>query len=641
MRPEDVSPPWRHAGPCLLITLFGLAPVPGCWALGDSKLCAARPGFGLDPIDRIPPAHVGVAVDFPVITWQGGGTLTLDSGGPREAQLLTSPGKSQATLHWVPAANEQGPHQLTFRLVGDSGCATQTVTVDVVEDGQAVFTGELSKLVDVRANPDPIIEMHVAAQEKGEVIVDLTLDPPIDGVMLMRLPPPTSDDPSLSAVLSWQPRPEQIQARCRYHTTLVATNRLGHQSRHNLDILFIPPGTDGQPGCGHCPSRAAPTVMMPPVADQTTLGDFPVTASVQVDPASMQSIQAVYLFWTTGPVDPTREPLPQLENSLAMEGGSQDPWIGRIPRQAAPGRITYQVCAVAGAGPGDDCSQMACANNGVPMSFAFGVPPPLAAFCEACTQDQDCQSGLCHSATRTCGQPCSPDASASCPDGSSCDTSGPVATCAPLGGSCECLLSVTSCAGVVINEVFPRPGGLDLNFDGTADDVQDGYVELVNTSTLTAFDLTGWSLNGGAFVFPPGVVLPPRAVALVFGGGTSPCLGCYGSALGTAACSQCRADVLVFAGSGASGISLAAGAGSVLLADNQGHVVDSMTYRAEQVTPQQSLNRETDADPAAPFVAHGSAHGACPDGGAPPDPSACSLWSPGTRVDHSPFGMQP
>ena len=65
--------------------------------------------------------------------------------------------------------------------------------------------------------------------------------------------------------------------------------------------------------------------------------------------------------------------------------------------------------------------------------------------------------------------------------------------------------SVPSPVGtVVINELLFNP----LQPDGE-------FVELFNTSTTTAFDLSGWSLNGLAYTFPNGTTLAPRRLLVL------------------------------------------------------------------------------------------------------------------------------
>ncbi len=60
---------------------------------------------------------------------------------------------------------------------------------------------------------------------------------------------------------------------------------------------------------------------------------------------------------------------------------------------------------------------------------------------------------------------------------------------------------------VVINEILYAPGA-----GGSA------FVEIFNRSATTAFDLTGWRINGLGFSFPPGTVLAPGGFVVVADG---------------------------------------------------------------------------------------------------------------------------
>ena len=74
---------------------------------------------------------------------------------------------------------------------------------------------------------------------------------------------------------------------------------------------------------------------------------------------------------------------------------------------------------------------------------------------------------------------------------------------------------------VVINEILADAAG-DANGDGMANDLEDEFIELINTSEEESVDLSGWSVGdpgGLSFTFPDGFVLPPLKVVAVFGGG--------------------------------------------------------------------------------------------------------------------------
>ncbi|MCB9641051.1 MAG: lamin tail domain-containing protein [Myxococcales bacterium] len=75
---------------------------------------------------------------------------------------------------------------------------------------------------------------------------------------------------------------------------------------------------------------------------------------------------------------------------------------------------------------------------------------------------------------------------------------------------------------LIINEVLADPpAGADVNKDGTANTIQDEFVEIVNVSSNT-LDLSGLKVNvGGAtkHTFPSGLSLPAGKAIVVFAGG--------------------------------------------------------------------------------------------------------------------------
>jgi gliding motility-associated-like protein len=95
------------------------------------------------------------------------------------------------------------------------------------------------------------------------------------------------------------------------------------------------------------------------------------------------------------------------------------------------------------------------------------------------------------------------------------------------------LISVSSVAQVVINEVHPRPSGGDTDqaiqsmYNATVTSGAE-FVELYNSSPCDPVDISCWSLggmdgasNGGAFSFPSGTVIPPLGFITVGGPLTS------------------------------------------------------------------------------------------------------------------------
>ncbi len=74
---------------------------------------------------------------------------------------------------------------------------------------------------------------------------------------------------------------------------------------------------------------------------------------------------------------------------------------------------------------------------------------------------------------------------------------------------------------IVINEILADAAG-DANGDGMVSDLEDEFIELINTSEEESVDLSGWSVGdpgGLTFTFPDGFMLPPLKLVAVFGGG--------------------------------------------------------------------------------------------------------------------------
>ncbi len=171
---------------------------------------------------------------------------------------------------------------------------------------------------------------------------------------------------------------------------------------------------------------------------------------------------------------------------------------------------------------------------------------------------------------------------------------------------------------LVINEVLFDPAAGadgDANRDGIRDAAADEFIEIVNTG-IAAADISGFTLSdddGGAFVFPAGTILAPGQAAVLFGGGTP--TGDFGGAL-------------VFTDDGTIGTGLANGGDIVELRDASGTLIDSFAYgSAGDIVGGSDQSVTRDPDLFGGFADHLDAEGA---GGA--------RFSPGTRVDGTPFG---
>lgn len=180
-------------------------------------------------------------------------------------------------------------------------------------------------------------------------------------------------------------------------------------------------------------------------------------------------------------------------------------------------------------------------------------------------------------------------------------------------------LALNSNAQLIINEVCYDPSntGLagDANGDGTYDQTQDEFVELINTGTadldISRYRICDRVLATGLktvrHTVAYGTIIPPGGAFVVFGGGSA--VGNFGGAV-------VRVDL------GTQGLSLGNSGESVLIEDSLGNKLDSLDTDALSDNPNESYTRNPDITGA--FAQHGSV-------------TSGVLFSPGTRVDGSPF----
>ncbi len=183
-------------------------------------------------------------------------------------------------------------------------------------------------------------------------------------------------------------------------------------------------------------------------------------------------------------------------------------------------------------------------------------------------------------------------------------------------GSCTLTVNIAPppTPGWVINEFLADPAGDltgDANGDGVRDSSDDEFVEIVN-NTGDSRDISNYTIADGfgqRHVFPAGTVLADGAAIVVFGGDTP--TGAFGGAT-------------VQTASGGS-LGLNNGGDTITFASDQGVVQAEITYGGEGGN-NQSLTLDPDVDGTA-YVEHSTATG-----------SNGALFSPGTRIDGSPFG---
>lgn len=172
-------------------------------------------------------------------------------------------------------------------------------------------------------------------------------------------------------------------------------------------------------------------------------------------------------------------------------------------------------------------------------------------------------------------------------------------------------------SGMVFNEIHADPALIigDANGDGRVDGVEDEFVEFVN-NTLASIDLSGWTVADGIgtrHTFPAGSIIVSGCSVLVFGGGSP--TGSFGNSL------------VQVSSSGSLGLN--ALGDRVTLYNQAGTAIATYEYGTEG-GDDQSLTRDPDVLGGEPFVKHSLADGS---GGA--------IFSPGTRIDGTPFAGCP
>lgn len=189
-----------------------------------------------------------------------------------------------------------------------------------------------------------------------------------------------------------------------------------------------------------------------------------------------------------------------------------------------------------------------------------------------------------------------------------------------MGGTVSGTATLNVQVPLVINEILADPPagiGGDSNRDGVGDTDDDEFVELVNNSTA-AVDVSGVILADSAsnrFTFPANTTLAAGRGVVIFGGGSPP------------ANDPAFGGSLIFT-TGSLGLTNSGDSVTTKLpVGGSDVVIATQTYGAEG-GDDQSLTRSPDLTGA--FVKHSTATNA--DG---------RFFSPGTRVDGTPFGSPP
>lgn len=166
--------------------------------------------------------------------------------------------------------------------------------------------------------------------------------------------------------------------------------------------------------------------------------------------------------------------------------------------------------------------------------------------------------------------------------------------------------------GFLINEVLYDPAGDltgDANGDGIRDANEDEFIEFFNSGP--ELDISGYTVSDASSLrhtFPPGTILQPNGVLVLFGGGTP--TGSFGGALvQTASEGQ---------------INISNAGDLVTLADSSGNVVLTFDNSALSGNPDESYTRNPD------LIGDFEQHAGIPEANG-------TLFSPGTKLDGSSF----
>jgi hypothetical protein len=174
-------------------------------------------------------------------------------------------------------------------------------------------------------------------------------------------------------------------------------------------------------------------------------------------------------------------------------------------------------------------------------------------------------------------------------------------------------------AQLKINEVLYDPSNTalagDANGDGVYDQVQDEFIEFVNTSPNTLdvskVKIYDFVISSGLktlrHTVPNGLTVPGRGALVVFGGGTA--TGTFGGAV-------------VVVDLGTAGLSLGNSGEVIIVEDSLGNVLDSLNTDALSDNPNESYTRNPDFTGA--YVQHASVR-------------AGVLFSPGVMTTGMPF----
>jgi len=577
-------------------------------------------------------ARVNVPLTFDVAATDDD-TETLKfsmAGAPQGASLRQIAGKI-ARFEWTPNPAQVGFVTLTF--VADDGTAKDTETAGIRVVGGTAPTLASSDRYLYDAAEGLVVSFVLDVRDDDADMLDTSLDPdPTEWGAEVEI-----SDTGKRVSLEWRPTAEQ-QRTPQYRFVLHSADLEGDTLLRAITIIFRAAG---------CPAGLTPpSVKADEIGPQSGTDDYPVLATAT---DADTRVQRAWVKWTT--VD---EPVERDWLSAALRPAGSDLHSGTIPNlhlgEGESAQVTWKVCAVDDDdAAGDTCDHTACSTA---RTFAATAG---AALCDPCPTGGCGTSGIClqtGAGESFCGADCAPGDA--CPAGFGCleiglTSGGTRKQCIPsgcIGGGaddpmCSCSVGRASApqpGELVVNEVLYDPPDscppgqdtcdqavrlvVDVNGDGVRNkynnEADEEFVEIVNRSARY-LQLQGVTVSDATtvrFTFPALVLAPGRA-AVVFGGGDPTKFGGLGGAVHFSS-----------AWGGGVALSLSNTGDSMRLVLPGGTVIDQMQYGGGTAGRAQSLVRQTEGDPSAPFVGHPNAPHA-----------AGAKYSPGTHTCGTPFPL--
>jgi hypothetical protein len=172
---------------------------------------------------------------------------------------------------------------------------------------------------------------------------------------------------------------------------------------------------------------------------------------------------------------------------------------------------------------------------------------------------------------------------------------------------------------LVINEVIPDPGTIDINSDGTSSSTGDEFIEIVNVSSKT-LQVGGLQIyldtNTSKRITLQSLALPPKGVIIIFGGGMQSDMEAN-----TGKPHSKFNGAYVYTGTS---ILTNTSTRKVILEDAQKTQISSFTYGVTGCKPSKGVSLTLSPDLTGACVLHSTAQANVP-------------YSPGTKIDGTKF----